>query len=40
MPHHVVEGLVETLSFRHIGVVNEEFAVSGDGMRMFGVLPS
>ena len=39
IPHHViVEGLVETLSFRHIGVVNEEFAVSFDGMKMFGVL--
>jgi hypothetical protein len=39
IPHHViVEGLVETLSFRHIGVVNEEFAVSADGMKMFGVL--
>jgi len=30
--------LVETLSFRHIGVVNEEYAVSGGGMKMFGVL--
>ena len=39
VPHHViVEALVETLSFRHIGVVNEEYAVSGDGMKMFGVL--
>jgi hypothetical protein len=39
VPHHIiVEALVETLSFRHIGVVNEEFAVSGDGMKMFGVL--
>lgn len=39
IPHHViVEGLVETLGFRHIGVVAEEFAVSSDGMRMFGVL--
>jgi hypothetical protein len=39
IPHHViVEALVETLSFRHIGVVNEEFAVSFDGMKMFGVL--
>ena len=29
VPHHViVEALVETLSFRHIGVVNEEYAVS------------
>jgi hypothetical protein len=39
IPHHcVVEALVESLSFRHIGVVGEEFAVSNDGMRMFGVL--
>jgi hypothetical protein len=39
IPHHrVVEALVESLSFRHIGVVGEEFAVSKDGMRMFGVL--
>ena len=30
--------LVETLSSRHIGVVNEEYAVSFDGMKMFGVL--
>ncbi|MBI4480218.1 MAG: hypothetical protein HY651_09370 [Acidobacteria bacterium] len=36
--HHVVEALIESLSFRHIGVVSEEFAVSKDGMRMFGVL--
>ena len=34
----IVEALVETLSFRHIGVVNEEYAVSFDGMKMFGVL--
>jgi len=39
VPHHtIVEALVETLSFRHIGVVNEEYAVSFDGMKMFGVL--
>ena len=39
VPHHeIVEALVETVSFRHIGVVNEEYAVSGDGMKMFGVL--
>jgi len=36
--HEIVEALVETLSFRHIGVVNEEYAVSADGMKMFGVL--
>jgi hypothetical protein len=33
-----VETLIETLSLRHIGVVAEEFAVSSDGMEMFGVL--
>src|SRR5207253_4098567 len=33
-----VGGLVETLSFRHIGVVRDEYAVSSDGMKMFGVL--
>ena len=39
IPHaKVVETLAETLSFRHIGVVGEEFAVSSDGMEMFGVL--
>jgi len=39
VPHvEVVEALVETLSFRHIGVVTEEYAVSKDGMKMFGVL--
>jgi hypothetical protein len=34
----IVEALVETLSFRHIGVVNEEYAVSTDGVKMFGAL--
>jgi hypothetical protein len=34
----VVDTLVETLSHRHIGVVGEEFAVSIDGIEMFGVL--
>lgn len=39
IPHaQVVDTLVEALSFRHIGVVNEEYAVSPDGMKMFGVL--
>lgn len=39
VPHaEVVEALVETLSFRHIGVVQEEYAVSKDGMKLFGVL--
>ena len=34
----IVEALIETLSFRQISVVREEYAVSGDGMKMFGVL--
>jgi hypothetical protein len=39
VPHaEVIEALVETLGFRHIGVVQEEYAVSKDGMKMFGVL--
>ena len=39
IPHiEVIEKLIETLSFRQIGVVRDEYAVSGDGMRMFGVL--
>ena len=29
---------METLGFRHIGVVHDEYAVSPDGMKMFGVL--
>jgi hypothetical protein len=39
IPHiAVVEGLVETLGHRQIGAVGEEFAVSKDGMEMFGVI--
>ena len=39
IPHiEVVEKLIETLSFRQIGVVREEYAVSKEGMRMFGVM--
>ena len=29
---------IEALGFRQIGVVREEYAVSSDGMRMFGVM--
>jgi hypothetical protein len=36
--HEIVQALVETLGFRHIGVVRDEYAVSPDGMKMFGVL--
>src|SRR5271168_4709148 len=39
VPHHeIVQALVETLGFRHIGVVHDEYAVSPDGMKDFGVL--
>src|SRR3989475_12985010 len=39
VPHYEIVGaLVETLSFRQISVVREEYAVSGEGMKMFGVL--
>jgi hypothetical protein len=39
VPHHeIVEALIETLGFRHIGVVHDEYAVSPDGMKEFGVL--
>ena len=34
----VVEKLIEALSFRQIGVVLEEYAVSLDDMKMFGVM--
>jgi hypothetical protein len=38
IPHiTVVEKLIEAFSFRQIGVVREEYAVSSDGMKMFGV---
>ena len=39
IPHiTVVEKLIEALGFRQIGIVQEEYAVSADGMRMFGVM--
>jgi hypothetical protein len=39
IPHHeIVQALVETLGFRHIGVVHDEYAISPDGMKVFGVL--
>ena len=34
----VVQALVETLGFRRLSVVNDQYAVTPDGMRMFGVL--
>ncbi len=36
--HAIVEALLEALMFRHISVVRDEYAVSEDGMKMFGVL--
>lgn len=39
IPHiAVVEKLIEALGFRQIGVVREEYAVSSDGMKMFGLM--
>jgi hypothetical protein len=39
IPHAALVGaLVETLGFRRLGVVQDQYAVSPDGMRMFGVL--
>src|SRR3974390_798650 len=39
IPHSaVVEALVDTLSHRQISIVDEEYAISKDGMEMFGVL--
>src|SRR5438477_8017166 len=39
IPHHeVVAALVETLGFRHIGIVKEQYATSKDGMKLYGTL--
>src|SRR6202451_816576 len=39
IPHHeVVNALVDTLSLRHIAPVSQEYAVSKDGMKMFGIM--
>lgn len=36
--YEIARALAETLSFRQLSVVRQEYAVSGDGMKMFGVL--
>ncbi len=36
--HEIVEVLEEALSFRYMNVVRDEYAVSPDGMKMFGVM--
>ena len=39
IPHvEIVSTLEEALSFRHIAVINEEYAVSRDGKNFFGVM--
>lgn len=39
VPHHrLVDALHESLAMRHLGVVREDYAVSEDAMRFFGVL--
>jgi len=39
IPHvEVVNALIETLGFRHIGIVRDEYAVDKSGNKMFGVL--
>lgn len=36
--HQIIEVLEEALSFRYLKIVKDEYAVSNDGMRMFGVM--
>lgn len=39
IPHHeVVNALIETLGFRHIAVVRDEYAVDRTGAKMFGLM--
>lgn len=39
IPHiEVVNALIETLGFRHIGVVRDQYATDKTGMKMFGVI--
>jgi hypothetical protein len=39
IPHHeIVRALIESLGFRQIRVVDDEYAISRDRMKMFGVL--
>lgn len=39
VPHHaVVAAVLEALKFRHISPIREQYAVSSDGMKMFGVI--
>lgn len=39
VPHaRIVEALIATLGYRHLSVVQDQYAVSPDGNRLFGVL--
>ena len=39
IPHaELVDRMVEGLAFRHINVIRDEYAVSEDGMKLFGVM--
>lgn len=39
IPHHqLVESVVESLAYRKLEVIRDEYAVTQDGMRMFGFL--
>jgi hypothetical protein len=39
IPHiELVNSILEGLSFRHINIVKDEYAVSEDGMKLFGVM--
>jgi len=39
IPHYEVVGLlIETLSFRHIQIKHDEYAVSANGMKLFGIM--
>ena len=39
IPHHqLVEAMVESLAYRKLDIVKDEYAVSSDGMRLFGFL--
>jgi hypothetical protein len=39
IPHvRLIESLEESLAFRHISIMREEYAVSPDGMKLFGLI--
>jgi hypothetical protein len=39
VPHHeVVKAIIETLGFRHIAVVRDEYAIDRTGAKMFGLM--